>query len=68
MINEMKKQRKMMRRRKHNLFKKIDEFEKLFDANVAIIVCKNGRFYVYRSTDQKSWPSSIEQIASLALS
>lgn len=64
MVNTIKQRREMMRRRKHSLFKKAYELEKLCDADVAVIVCKNGRFYIYKSTDQKAWPPPMEQIAS----
>lgn len=64
MVGAIKKQRKMMRRRKNTLFKKANGLGKLCDADVAVIVCQNGRFYVYRSTDQTSWPPSMEHIVS----
>ncbi len=44
--------RKTSSRRKNTLFKKAYEFGKLYEADVAVIVCKNGRFSVYRSMDQ----------------
>lgn len=62
MTNNTKKRSEMMQKRKHGLFKKASEHGKLCDADVAVIVRKNGRFYTYRSTDEKSWPPSIEQI------
>lgn len=44
MINEIKKRREMMRRRKNSLFKKANELGKLCDANVAVIVYKEWLF------------------------
>ena len=38
MINEIRKRKKIMRK-KNCLFKKANEFEKLCDADVAMIVC-----------------------------
>ena len=67
MANEKKQKREMMRKRKHSLFKKAYELGKLCDADVAVIVRINSRFYTYRSTDKKSWPPSMEQIVSTAL-
>ena len=64
MTNATKQRSEMMRRRKLSLFKNAYELGKLCDADVAVIVCKNGRFYIYKSTDQKSWPPPMEQIAS----
>lgn len=64
MINAIKQRREMMRRREHSLFKKAYELGKLCDADVAVIVCKNGRFYIYKSIDQKALPPPMEQIAS----
>ena len=64
MINDVKKRSEMMRRRKHGLFKKAYELGKLCDADVAVIVRKNGRFYTYRSTGEESWPPSMAQIVS----
>ena len=54
-----------MRRRKNSLFKKADELRKLCNADVAVIVCQDGRFYVYKSTDQTSWSPSMEHIVGL---
>lgn len=65
MINAIKQRRKMMQRRKHSLFKKAYKLKKLCNADVAVIVYKNGCFYIHKSIDQKAWPLSIEQIANL---
>lgn len=62
MTNNTKKRSEMMQKRKHGLFKNASELGKLCDADVAVIVRKNGRFYTFRSTDEKSWSPSIEQI------
>lgn len=64
MINTIKQQREIMQRKKYSLFKKAYKLGKLCDADVAIIVCKNGCLYIYKSINQKAWPLSIEQIVS----
>lgn len=45
MTNNTKKRGEMMQKRKHGLFKNASELGKLCDADVAVIVRWDGRFY-----------------------
>ena len=57
-----KVKQKIYRKRKATLFKKAHELRKFCDAEVAVIIYKHNQYFIYRSTDQQSWPLSIEQI------
>ncbi len=49
-------------RRKSNLVKKTDQPARLCYADLALIIRKNDRYYIYRSTDHDQWPSTITEI------
>lgn len=49
-------------RRKLNLMKKADQLARLCQADVALIVRRNGRFYTYRSMDHQQWPPAMSEI------
>src|SRR5437762_9682502 len=50
------------RKRKNNILKKGDELRLLCGADVFILLRRKGRYYTYKSTDQPSWPPTLEQI------
>ena len=56
--------REMYRKRKMTLVKKAHELGKLCEVDVAIIICRNGRYFTYRSMERRSWPPFMEQIVS----
>jgi hypothetical protein len=65
--NNSKRKQENLRRRKKTLVKKVYEFGKDFDFEVALILSKkggNGRYFTFRSLDQDTWPPSMEQIVS----
>jgi hypothetical protein len=43
---------------------KLGEFDSI---NVALIICKYGRYTIYRSKDYTLWPLSIAEIVSKAI-
>ena len=49
-------------KRKSNLMKKADQLARLYHADVALIIRRNERYYIYRSTDHEQWPPSITEI------
>jgi hypothetical protein len=49
-------------RRKDTLIKKAYELGELDGIDVALIICKHGRYTIYRSRDHASWPPSIAEI------
>ncbi len=49
-------------RRKPNLIKKADQLARLCQADVALIIRRNGRYYTYRSIDHDQWPPSLSEI------
>lgn len=53
-------------RRKLNLLKKADELARLCNADLALIIRKNGRYYTYKSTDHESWPPTMVEIVCLS--
>jgi hypothetical protein len=50
------------RKRKNNIVKKGDELRLLCEADVFILLHRKGRYYTYKSTDQPSWPPTLEKI------
>ncbi|KAI9774178.1 MAG: hypothetical protein M1839_001880 [Geoglossum umbratile] len=50
------------RKRKNNILKKGDELRLLCGADVFILLRRKGRYYTYKSTDQPSWPPTLEKI------
>jgi len=56
--------REMYRKRKITLIKKAHELGKLCEVDIAVIICRNGRYFTYRSMDRQSWPPSMDQIVS----
>lgn len=56
------------RKRRQTLIKKVDEFHKLCDAQVYLIIRKNHRFYIYSSnTMDGEWPPTQKNIVSIYL-
>jgi hypothetical protein len=49
------------------LVNKADELWEFYGVDMALIICKLGRYTTYRSRDHKSWPSSMEEIVSEAI-
>ena len=54
------------RKRKNNILKKGDELRLLCEADVYILLRRKGRYYTYKSTDQPSWPPTLEKIVRTA--
>ena len=59
-----KKQLAKIRRRRQTVFRKADEFHKLCDAEVYVLILKNSRFYVYSSAERPNWPPPTADIVS----
>ena len=49
-------------RRKLNLVEKADQLARLYKADLALVIRKNGRYYMYRSTEHDQWPPTIRDI------
>lgn len=61
---EHKLKREKLWKRKKSLFKKANELATLCDADVAVIICKNGQYDTYRSMTRETWPPPMEKIVS----
>jgi hypothetical protein len=59
-----KRKNEGINRRKDTLIKKAYELGELDGIDVALIICKHGRYTTYRSRDHASWPPSIAEIVS----
>ncbi|KAI0399796.1 hypothetical protein F4802DRAFT_587763 [Xylaria palmicola] len=53
----------MLRRRRLTLFRKLNEYYKLSNAEVYTVIYLNGRFYEYSTTRRRHWPPTKDQIA-----
>jgi hypothetical protein len=51
-------------RRKDTLIKKAYELGEFDGIDIALIICKHGRYVTYRSKDHKTWPPSMADIVS----
>ena len=49
------------------MIKKAYELGEFDGIDVALIICKHGRYITYRSRDHASWPPSIVEIVSKAI-
>jgi hypothetical protein len=59
-----KRKNEGINRRKDTLVKKAYELEEFDGVEVALIICKHGRYTTYRSRDHKTWPPSMAEIVS----
>lgn len=57
--------REAIRRRRETLFRKADELGKMSDAHIYLLVYDSGRYHLYSSRDESSWPPSKEHIVYL---
>jgi hypothetical protein len=53
--------------RKDTLIKKVYELGEFDGIDVALIICKHGRYTTYKSRDHASWPPSLAEIVSKAI-
>ncbi len=47
--------------------KKADQLARLCHADLTLIIRKNGRYYIYRSTDHDQWPPTMSDIIYIGL-
>jgi hypothetical protein len=59
-----KRKNEGINRRKDTLAKKAHELGEFDGVDVALIICKHGRYTTYRSRDHKTWPPSMAEIVS----
>jgi putative salt-induced outer membrane protein YdiY len=59
-----KRKNEGINRRKDTLIKKAYELGELDSIDVALIICKHGRYTTYKSRDYASWPPFITEIVS----
>jgi hypothetical protein len=62
-----KRKNEGINRRKDTLIKKAYELREFDGIDVALIICKYGRYTTYRSRDHASWPPSMAEIVSKAI-
>jgi len=63
-VKRRKRKNEGINRRKDTLIKKAYELGEFDGIDIALIICKQGRYTTYRSRDQVSWPPSIAEIVS----
>jgi hypothetical protein len=62
--NKRKRKNEGLNKRKDILIKKAYELGEFDSIDVALIICKYGRYITYRSRGHASWPPSIAKIVS----
>jgi|ERR1700730_11338089 hypothetical protein len=62
-----KRKNEGLNRRKDTLIKEAYELGEFDGIDVALIICKHGRYTTYGSRDHASWPPSIAEIVSKAI-
>ena len=65
---QKKRENQIIDRRKETLIKKAFELGEFDGIDVALIICKHGRYTTFQSTDRTTWPPSMEEIVSGYLS
>jgi hypothetical protein len=55
----------MFRQRKISLISKADDLYRFYEAEVFFAIRTKGRYYVYTSSENSSWPPIMKQIVSL---
>jgi hypothetical protein len=60
-----KRKNEGINKRKYTLIKKAYKLGEFDNIDVALIICKHGRYTTYRSRDHTSWPPSIAEIKRL---
>jgi hypothetical protein len=63
-----KRKNEGINRRKDTLIKKAYKLREFDSIDIALIICKHGRYTTYRSRDHASWPPSIVKIVSEVVS
>jgi hypothetical protein len=59
-----KRKNEGINKRKDTLIKKAYELRQFDGVNVALIICKHGRYTTYKSRDHKTWPPFMVEIVS----
>lgn len=62
-----KRKNESINKRKDTLVKKAHELGKFDGIDVALIICKHGRYTTYRSRDHASWPPSMIEMVNEAI-
>ncbi|KAH8674833.1 hypothetical protein BGZ60DRAFT_429802 [Tricladium varicosporioides] len=57
-----KRKNERINKRKDTLIKKAYELGEFDGVDVALVICKYGRYTIYRSRDHVSWPPSIAEM------
>ena len=63
-VIKRKRENEGINKRKGTLVKKAYELGEFDGVDVALIICKHGRYTTYRSRDHVSWPPSMAEIVS----
>lgn len=58
---------KKFRRRKVTLVSKVDDLHRFFEADVILVIQKEGKYYAYISTEVLHWPPTKEQMVSVVI-
>ncbi|KAI2613358.1 hypothetical protein GGR54DRAFT_650950 [Hypoxylon sp. NC1633] len=62
-MDKRKLRMQILRNRRNTVFKKLDEYHKLSQAEIYTLIFINGRFYEYTTTTSAHWPPNKDIIA-----
>ena len=54
--------REKARKRTQSLFRKANELAQIADANIYVVINRNDKYQIYKSTDQPGWPPSEQEM------
>jgi hypothetical protein len=64
-LGSLKNKAEQLRRRKESFIRKAFELGELYNVNIVVIICKNGRYFTYRLIEDESWLLTIKELISL---
>jgi len=60
--------REKLRKRRINLFKKVNELARMTDSKIYIVIQYNDKYHIYKSIEESNWPLPEREIISYAWS
>ena len=56
--------REKFRKRSSSFFRKANELSQVAEADIYVVIRRDDKYYIYKSTDRPGWPPSQQDIVS----